>query len=335
MRLINILLSFIYLLPFYLYSNENRIDFNRWIFLFTPISGETNIDLKIPFLNVQNNPQSQQPAFLVGEKKLSGKDKGYGYQFLAIKKNWQILNVGFHFPSFPNSDSNLLIDYYQNAEAKVSGNILVIRHTWQNSSLVDPFIIFTHFYGFVESKIQNFLLYNQVDQNWLQYPILQAKIITNEPEPQIGFQFKIPIQNWRFDIFYSYSFEQEQTNVKTSYGTLNSYTFTYLFDFYSSLYQNIYAVQSHNYINPVEVSIKNRYYGSKIGVSLFLDYQRFISIGITFKKDLLNRKRIFSNLIFNFIFSNYGGISIYYDYNFKRGAKIQNLLVGPSFIFQF
>lgn len=309
-------------------------DFNKWFFLISPFWGEGYNSNQIPFrvFQLKSNGDFE---FHTGNKSFSGKGKGGGFEFLAFKENWQILYVNFNFPMYPNRDQIFLYDYWQKIQTKVTGNVFYIRYTFFKESKIQPFLGYSYFQGSGPhdySIVNNFILYSYQSQKWVFFPKVDVKVYVVDPNPQIGVSFKLPIQNWKIDTFYSYGFERVNTKLLTSLGKTENFNTTELFK--ENFIKNFYDYSDPDeWIFPLNLTLKRKYFANRLGISLFMDYRRFVSLRISFRRDLTFNRWV-SNAVFSLIFSKYFGFNFFYEYSERSVGTIRYWLVGPTFIFQ-
>ncbi|MFN3603192.1 MAG: hypothetical protein ACK4UJ_00615 [Leptonema sp. (in: bacteria)] len=309
-------------------------DFNKWFLLISPFWGEVSNLNQIPFRVIQQKSNGFID-FHSSSKSFSGTGKGSGVELLAFKENWQVLFVNFNFPMYPNSDFIKPIDGWQRIQTKVTGNVLYLRYTFLKNNPIQPFIAMSHFQGSGPhdySIVDQFLLYSYFTQKWIFFPKVDVKIYVEDPNPQVGLSFKLPIQNWKIETVYSYGFERVITNLKTTIGkTMNPFP---LNNFYQELLEKSYDFSDpDDWIYPLNVTFRKKYFANRLGLSLFMDYRRFISLRITVRRDLTFSRWV-SNAVFSLIFSKYFGLNYFYEYSERSVGTIRYWLIGPTFIFQ-
>ncbi|MFN3603193.1 MAG: hypothetical protein ACK4UJ_00625 [Leptonema sp. (in: bacteria)] len=313
-------------------NQTQEIDFSRWIFLLTPLKGEMFNQNLIPFNSVQ---ESQNNLLLhSGRKSYSGSGNGSGFNLVALKNNWQILFVNFLFPKYPNSDQNPFLGLRQRINTSISGNIFSIRYTFTKEK-IQPFLEYSYFKGngpLSTSKFDNFFIYSFLTNKWIFYPQFNVKVYQTVPEPKAGLSFLLPIQNWKVDLFYSYTFQRFDIKLNTSFGkVIEPGSFNEIFfQFMPKIYD--FSMLESN-LNPIDLKIREKYFNSKLGFSLFMDYRRFLALNLTVVKNM-NFNYWTLNSIFNFIFSKHVGIIFFYQYEINDFVILKYWLIGPTFIFQ-
>ncbi len=306
-----------------------NFDFNKWFYLITPFTGEGSNANQIPFRLFQS--KDQNIIVHSGNKSFAGKGKGFGTEFLAFNKNWQLLYIGFHFPWYKNSDSIIFYDNFQNIQTKVTGQIFSLRYKFENQK-IEPFFGVSYFEGYGphdHSVINNFILYSNFTNEFIQIPKVDVKVYVEDPNISMGMSFKIPIQNWRLETIYSYAGERVYTNLVTSYA--RNIPFNEVISEFNNLYS--FDINSENAILPIHYTIRKKYFSHRLGISLYMDYRRFISLRLSFKRDVTFNRWI-SNAMFNIILSQHFGLSFFYEYSERSVGTIRYWLVGPTFVFQ-
>lgn len=321
-------------LPQLLWGLERpKFDFNKWFYLITPFWGEGYNSNQIPFRLFEN----KQSDFIIhqGNKSFSGSGKGSGIEFMAFNQTWQFLYVGFHFPMYCNQDEISFYNYFQSIKTEVSGHILSVRYKLlnYNAKKIIMFSGLSYFQGngpHDTSIVNNFILYSYNTNQMIQIPKVSVNVYVEDPNPYIGISFKLPIQNWKIDAIYSYGFERVNTILKTS--PAKSIDFKQIINDPELLF--IYNYDFNNNIPPLQYTIRKKYYANRLGISLFMDYRRFISLRLTLRKDLTYNRWV-SNAMFNLIFSQFAGLSLFYEYSERSVGTIRYWLIGPTFIFNF
>ncbi len=305
-----------------------QFNFNQWFFFISPFWGEVTNFNQIP-IRVFQSTQNDNLKIHSGNKNFSGKGKGIGLEFMAIKENWQILYVHFSFPMYPNSDQIQILDYWQQVQTKVTGNVFLMKYTFYKNNQIQPFIGFSHFQGSGPhdySIVNNFSLYSVSTQNWIHFPKVDVKVYVEDPNPQLGVSFKLPIQNWKFDTTYSYGFERVNTDLKTTIGEIKNNFEDLSFGLYD-------FSDPTKWILPLNLTIRKKYFSHRLGVSIFMDYRRFISLKITLRRDLTFARWV-SNTVISLILSKNFGFNVFYEFSERSVGTIRYWLIGPTFVFQ-
>jgi hypothetical protein len=324
---------FLFLFPVSLFSLEKpNFDFNKWFYTISPFWGEGYNANQIPFRLIEY--KNDKPVLHSGSKSFSGSGKGSGVEFMAFNPDWQILYVGFYFPMYPNKDSISLYDYIQNIKTEVTGHVFSLRYKFLKYEKSEIFTGMSYFQGngpHDYSIVNNFVLYSYSTNQFVQIPQVNVKVYVEDPNPYVGISYKLPIQNWKIDAIYSYGFERVNTDLQTSIArTVDSNNALQNFDSLSILQYNI----ENSNILPLNYTIRKKYFANRFALSLFMDYRRFVSLRINLRRDLTFNRWV-SNAIFNLIFSQYMGLSFFYEYSERSVGTIRYWLIGPTFVFQF
>jgi len=321
----------LFFIPTIIFGFEKpNFDFNKWFYFITPFLGEGYNSNQIPFRLIEN--KNNDLIFHSGQKSFNGSGKGSGIEFLAFNKNWQILYIGFYFPMYPNNDYISLYNLYQTIHTEVSGHVFSFRYKFLQFNHLEFFSGISYFQGngaHDHSIVNNFILYSYSSNQFIQIPKVDVKVYIEDPNPNLGISYKLPIQNWKIEAIYSYGFERVNTHLKTTYANTISYE-----DFFNS--PDTFLIWNYNNndnLLPLNYSIRKKYFANRFGISLFMDYRRFISLRISIRRDLTFNRWI-TNSLFNLIFSQYVGISFFYEYSERSVGTIRYWLIGPTFIFQ-
>lgn len=331
LKLINFISVILYFFIFFpVFGLERpKFDFDKWFYVATPFYGTGYNSNQIPFRMFQF--KENEIVVHSGSKSFGGYGNGTGLEFLAFNKNWQILYVGFKFPMYANKDDLNFYNSFQSIKTAVTGHVISLRYTFFESK-ISPFIGSSYFQGdgpHDHSIVNNFILYSYNTNKFIQIPRVDVKVYVQDPNPYIGLSFKLPIQNWKIDTIYSYGFERVFTHLNTSYG--KDYDSVDVYNNFQQLFLNNYDFNST--ILPMNYSINKKYFANRLALSLFMDYRRFVSLRLTFRRDLTFNRWV-SNAVFGLIFSQHFGLSIFYEYSERSVGTIRYWLAGPSFVFQ-
>ncbi len=316
-------------------KNQINIDINSWLFVFSVFNGVGSNINKIP-IPVLQFKQTNNLEIYQDNKKYDGYGNGNGFQILGFKQNWQFSYLNYAM-KLPNQDRNPLYNLWQTIETKIAIQNTTIRYNLFHNEATTPFISYNYFKGIgpiQSSQFKNLTSFNFIQSSWIFFPQANIKVYNEDPNFQIGLSFKLPIQNWQFDTFYIYSLEETKIKIDSFVGKtipFESKNFS-LNNFFLKFYD---YTNTEEWIQPLRYTINSKNYSQRIGINLFLDYQRFLSLILNINKDLAKNRTIF-NMVFNLIFPNYVGFSIvYYEIMDRNIVKIQYLLYGPTIVFFF
>lgn len=175
------------------------------------------------------------------------------------------------------------------------------------------------------SIVDNFILLSIPTQRWILYPKVYVKVFVEDPNPLLGVSYKLPVQNWNLDVTYSYGFERTNTKLQTSLGTSEN-------NLENPLSQ-MYEYSDAELLLPLNLTIRKKYFSHRLGLSLFMDYRRFVTLKITFRRDFTFARWV-SNAVFSVIITKYFGLNLFFEYSERSVGTIRYWLMEPTFVFQ-
>lgn len=326
------------IVAFLFFSAFNQVQAQRpvfdpdaWLIAITPFAGMVKNNTDLQFRTVQyNNPGI---SMLRGNKSVSGSGHGGGYQIQAVKHGWSITHLSFAFPTYDNHDKVDLINAFQKVTTAVTGTVFGLNYQFQNEGKIKPFVGLLYFQGIGphDSTVVDRLIFkNETGSGVAAIDRVSVDVSVVDPIVQAGLQFKLPIQNWTFSIYHGYGMERTITTIDASMGRVLGEDLNSLMDSYTRYGE----LTNPGMLVPTRMQITRNYHSHRPGVSLYMDYRRFISLRLMARRDL-NFNRWVTNGIFTLLVHRYGGISIAGEYSERSVATIRYLTIGPTFVVQF
>ena len=241
-------------------------------------------------------------------------DDGWGSGFAAIGLyKWLVwTNVFYYFNDV--NDSNFL------------GGVTHLTAAIPTDTFVSPYFALGLFFMNIETRIRDYegsqdgqMSNGTLTTGYASIDNISADNRILTPLPEIGLKFKIPIQDWWITPYYSYWYEDVKTKIRIPRGQVD-----------------LYERGTRNFIQTLDIEldkeIKKNHQSHMLGFWFSLDLYHFLQLqGNVYYN--LSEDLISARFVGTFIFSEYVGITAYFEY--QELIPVDNIyfFVGPCFVF--